>query len=258
MLEAELDALTDDPEWGEVITSGRSEILDGYEAVFNHRAFTGRSQTMYRYEGLGSIYWHMVSKLLFALQERLVELVADPGPQPLVAEMFEAYRRVRAGLGYRKAAGRQGAFPTDPHSHTPWGMGAQQPGMTGQVKEGVLIRWGELGVTVRDGRVRFRPALLDRSEFLSEPMAWDALGADGALDVGTLGFTFCGVPVVYRCGGKARSIVVTSSDGGHRHFEFELDRTTSQALFARDERIRRIDVIVPADELLEPQGFQPS
>ena len=44
-----------------------------------------------------------------------------------------------------------GAFPTDPYSHTPAGKGAQQPGMTGQVKEDVISRFGELGVEVKNG-----------------------------------------------------------------------------------------------------------
>ena len=48
----------------EVVTIGNI-----YEKVFNHRNFTGRSGTMFSYEGIGSIYWHMVSKLLLATQE---------------------------------------------------------------------------------------------------------------------------------------------------------------------------------------------
>ena len=31
-----------------------------YETVFDHQSFTGRSGTMFGYEGLGCIYWHMV------------------------------------------------------------------------------------------------------------------------------------------------------------------------------------------------------
>jgi hypothetical protein len=47
----------------------RAFILELFEETFNHRAFTGRSGTFFAYEGLGSIYWHMVSKLLLAAQE---------------------------------------------------------------------------------------------------------------------------------------------------------------------------------------------
>ena len=39
----------------------QEELLALYEKTFNHQSFTGRSGTFYAYEGLGSIYWHMVS-----------------------------------------------------------------------------------------------------------------------------------------------------------------------------------------------------
>ncbi|MEN8251447.1 MAG: hypothetical protein ABFS32_21155, partial [Bacteroidota bacterium] len=48
-----------------------NNFLDAFEDVFNHKSFTGRSGTFYGYEGLGSIYWHMVSKLLLATQENI-------------------------------------------------------------------------------------------------------------------------------------------------------------------------------------------
>ncbi|MFN2430622.1 MAG: hypothetical protein ABR574_11435, partial [Cryomorphaceae bacterium] len=44
-------------------------LLDIYESVFDHKSFTGRSGTFFAYEGLGSIYWHMVSKLQFSVYE---------------------------------------------------------------------------------------------------------------------------------------------------------------------------------------------
>ncbi|HSV88952.1 MAG TPA: hypothetical protein VLH61_09955, partial [Bacteroidales bacterium] len=49
------------------LTQQEREIIeDIYENVFRHRYFTGRSGSFYKYEGIGSIYWHMVSKLLLA------------------------------------------------------------------------------------------------------------------------------------------------------------------------------------------------
>ena len=44
-------------------------VLGMYERMFDHQSFTGRSGTFYKYEGLGCIYWHMVSKLLVAVEE---------------------------------------------------------------------------------------------------------------------------------------------------------------------------------------------
>ena len=41
-------------------------MLDLFERLFDHESFTGRSGTFFGYEGLGCIYWHMVSKLRLA------------------------------------------------------------------------------------------------------------------------------------------------------------------------------------------------
>jgi hypothetical protein len=137
-------------------------LAEAYERVLDHHAFTGRSGTMFGYEGLGCIYWHMVAKLLLAVQEN-VFAAADLGAPELPA-LQRHYRRVRDGLGYRKSAAAYGAFPADPYSHTAGEGGAQQPGMTGQVKEEILARWGELGLRVQRGGVRFDPVLLDAVE----------------------------------------------------------------------------------------------
>ncbi len=172
-------------------------MAQAYDRLLQHHQFTGRSGTMFGYEGLGCIYWHMVAKLLLAVQEQ-VFAAADAGHAALPAlQALQAhYRRVRDGLGYRKSAAAYGAFPADPYSHTPGEGGAQQPGMTGQVKEEVLTRWGELGLRVRAGRVHFQPVLLDAAE----------LPADGALQ-----FTWAGLPFAYRRGAATRLRVQTAS-----------------------------------------------
>ena len=66
-----------------------------------------------------------------------------------------------------------GAFPTDPYSHTPKGKGVQQPGMTGQVKEDLLSRAGELGVRVKEGILSFEPLLLRGEEFIDHAQAFN-------------------------------------------------------------------------------------
>ncbi len=162
---------------GAPIGHDAAPLLAAYERLLQHHAFTGRSGTMFGYEGLGCIYWHMVAKLLLAVQEQ-VFAAADQGA-PELAPLKAYYHRVRDGLGWRKTAAEYGAFPTDPYSHTPAEGGAQQPGMTGQVKEEILARWGELGLRFEAGQVRFDPVLLDPAE----------LPADRAL-----AFTLSGVP----------------------------------------------------------------
>ena len=162
-------------------------LAQAYDRLLAHREFTGRSGTMFAYEGLGCIYWHMVAKLLLAVQERVFE-AADRGAAELPA-LKAHYRRVRDGLGYRKDAAAYGAFPTDPYSHTPGEGGAQQPGMTGQVKEEILTRWGELGLRFEAGQIRFDPVLIDATE----------VPADGALS-----FTLARVPYCIRRGTATR------------------------------------------------------
>jgi hypothetical protein len=137
----------------------------------------------------------MVAKLLLAVQEQ-VFAAADAGAPELDA-LKAHYRRVRDGLGYRRSAAAFGAFPADPYSHTPGEGGAQQPGMTGQVKEEILTRWGELGLRVRDGLVHFDPLLLDARELPPD---------------GTLSFTWARVPCTYRRGPATR-LRVRTDDG---------------------------------------------
>ena len=57
------------------------KIISLFEKVFHHDTFTGRLGTFFAYEGLGSIYWHMVSKLLLAAQENCL-LAFDQKVQP--------------------------------------------------------------------------------------------------------------------------------------------------------------------------------
>jgi hypothetical protein len=147
----------------------RSDALEVYERLFRHHAFTGRSGGMHGYEGIGSVYWHMVSKLLLAVQERALAAEADGVDAAVVERLTSGYRRVRDGLGFRKTPAAFGAFPTDCYSHTPAHAGAQQPGMTGQVKEEVLTRLGELGFVLVDGALTYRGPLLPADELWWTP-----------------------------------------------------------------------------------------
>ncbi|MBK9519369.1 MAG: hypothetical protein IPO09_18895 [Anaeromyxobacter sp.] len=223
-------------------------VLEVYEGVFHHRAFTGRSGSMFAYEGLGSIYWHMVGKLVLAVQERYVEAAERGAPAALLARLADHYQAMHAGMGgAEKSPAAWGAFPLDAYSHTPGHGGARQPGMTGQVKEEILIRLGELGVLVQGGRVAFRPRLLRRAELLAEPAVFEPLAADGrrdrlALEPGSLAFTLCQVPVVYHLGAEPR-LAVTGADGAVRELPGDqLDEATSAAVFQRTGAVRRIDV----------------
>jgi len=228
-------------------------LCEVYEATFRHRQFTGRSGSMYKYEGLGCIYWHMVSKLLLATTE--VILSASPGStdKTTLSRLFAHFEEIKAGLGMHKTPAQYGAFPSDPYSHTPGFAGVQQPGMTGQVKEDVITRFGELGVQIKDGEITFAPIMLKRDEFLSEPETWrySVGGAEQSeeLAAGSLAFTLCAVPVIYRLA-KECAIRVFVDDGGPEEIAGnQLGPAWSRSLFQREKRVQKILVDISADRL---------
>ena len=230
----------------ELVDSEYNAFLRVFEEMFNHSAFTGRSGTFYGYEGLGSIYWHMVSKLLLAVQENIMWAGQDNSARD---RLIEHYYEIRAGIGVNKTPDLYGSFPCDPYSHTPWHKGVQQPGMTGQVKEDILNRWAELGICVDDGRIRFAPKFLNEQEFASSPTSFkyvDLAGRDQSIDIlqGQLAFTYCQIPVVYgRSSSDAISITMQSGEvtsiQGNR-----LTKELSALLFSRTGEIVQLIVSV--------------
>ncbi|WP_144057456.1 hypothetical protein [Novipirellula maiorica] len=163
-----LDRLQPRSKYGELVSQERSLLNEIFEQTFGHRHFTGRSGTFFAYEGLGSIYWHMVSKLALAVMEQCMQVrgtTASSEPD-LLRRLHAHYREIRNGIGLSKTPSQYGAFPSDPYSHTPQGAGVQQPGMTGQVKEDILSRWDELGIRIERGQIHFDPIFFESSELL--------------------------------------------------------------------------------------------
>lgn len=252
-LDKALDQLSE-TSFGELVQKERKQILDIFEQVFNHKAFTGRSGTFFGYEGLGSIYWHMVSKLLLAVQETCLSAIRAGESEAIVGRMVEHYYEINEGIGVHKSPALYGAFPTDPYSHTPANKGAQQPGMTGQVKEDILSRFGELGVFVEAGRLYFDPCLLRKSAFLSTRDDYDYLDVHFetqriSLEKGMLGFTYCQVPVIYHLAEKRKLEVVTQENEFTINDSWELNTATSQEIFDRTGFVKEIHVFIEADYL---------
>jgi hypothetical protein len=211
--------------------SDRDAVAELYEQVFHHDSFTGRSGSMYGYEGIGSVYWHMVAKLLLAVQEVYWSAVDQGSPDDVVRRLAEAYRGIRAGLGFCKQPAEYGAIPTDCYSHTPAHAGAQQPGMTGQVKEEVLTRFGELGLRVTHGHVSLSPGLLPLSDIVPSGDHAD----------GVASFTFCSVPMTL-ARGEVDGVGVIRDDGTTEYREgLVLSAGQSQELFARDGTIAGVE-----------------
>lgn len=220
-----------------------------FEEVFNHKAFTGRSGTFFGYEGLGSIYWHMVSKLLLAVQENCLLAVKNKEDEAVIGQLLDHYYEIQAGIGVHKSPELYGAFPTDPYSHTPGGKGAQQPGMTGQVKEDVLSRIGELGVFVKDGQIIFNPRLLRESEFIktSKSFKYTAISKEEKsieLKEGSLCFTYCQVPIIYKNSGEGSIKVFFTDSHIEEVKDVMLTATISKKIFERTGEIERIEVSV--------------
>jgi hypothetical protein len=250
-LEAALGRLAAKEAWRDLVAEHRQATLATYEHVFDHHAFTGRSGSMYGYEGLGSIYWHMVAKLLVAAQESALEAVASGTPLATVERLVDAYWRIRSGLGFNKTALEFGAVPIDPYSHTPAHSGAQQPGMTGLVKEELLTRPAEVGVRVEDGEIRFDPLFLRRDELLDQTEAWQVydLGLEPLtiqLGPGSLGMTLCQVPVVVTVTDGDPCVEVVLTDGTTtRRPGLHVDKATSAEVFARSGEVAGIHAFVP-------------
>ncbi|HSN82407.1 MAG TPA: hypothetical protein VLS88_07520, partial [Polyangiales bacterium] len=253
---ARLDDLA--PVYGDEARRARRSLLELYEQVFNHRAFTGRSGTMFGYEGLGSVYWHMVSKLLLVAQETFFVALTEGADQQTCHRLGRLYYRVREGLGFNRTPGEFGAFPTDPYSNTPKHAGAQQPGMTGLVKEEVLARFGELGVRVGEGQVTLDPALLRAREFLANPRPFRFLDVEGhwqelPVPESGLAFTWCQVPFVYHLDDSAEpAIAVTQDDGSKQTLAgLTLPPELSTEIFQRSGRIRQIDLVIGRSRLFD-------
>ena len=243
-------ALTNLPKQYEALVEKETQLVcDIYEAIFDHKSFTGRSGTFFGYEGLGSIYWHMVSKLLLASFEITQKAIDDGEDSATIGKLYDHYFEINAGIGAHKSPELYGAFPTDPYSHTPGGKGAQQPGMTGQVKEDILSRFGELGIQVKDGLLGFDPMILNSTEFLLKPQSFEYFDVKHQkqsidLEAGSLAFTVCQVPVIY-CRSNQADICVEFADGSSQTFiGKQLDRAISQQIFRRTHEVKQISVNV--------------
>jgi len=175
----------------------------------------------------------MVSKLMVAAQEvahEIFEKCVDEGDRK---RAVAAYYSVQRGLGFRQTPEQYWAFPAEPYSHSQGQRGAQQPGLTGQVKEGILCRLGELGVDFEDGSLVFEPKLLRAAEFAE----------------GDLSFTVARTPVVYQSREEVTeaSATVELSDGSQREFaNAVLDRETTSKVIYEEGGVKRIIVSLPS------------
>ncbi|MDC1434475.1 hypothetical protein N8147_02880, partial [Flavobacteriaceae bacterium] len=168
---------------------------------------------------------------------------------PAFNSLSKHYNEIVAGIGAHKTPEDYGAFPSDPYSHTPGGKGAQQPGMTGQVKEDILSRFGELGVQVEKGAIHFKPSLLKADEFLNSEAEFNYYTVLGKknnipLDKGTLAFTYCQVPVLYKKGAASSINIGFTSEESLTIEGSSLTPEISSQLFNRTNEVQQIEVTI--------------
>jgi hypothetical protein len=96
--------------------------------------------------------------------------------------------------------------------------------------------------------VRFAPTLLTADEFTAAEGVFRHLDRDGEprslpLPAGSLAFTFCGVPVVYRMSGDVGGLRLHLADGTTRAIPGNtLDAETSHLLWSRSGRVAWLEV----------------
>ena len=190
----------------------------------------------------------MVSKLLLATQELYFKAIQMNENTHILKELGDLYYKIRSGLSSDKTPKQYGAFPFDPYSHTPYKRGAQQPGMTGQVKEEIITRMGELGCIINSGKLIFNPKLLKISEFLTEKSTFSFVDINKSmcklnLNQNQLAFTYCQVPIVYELKDAHRSISVSYANNKVENVNgYSLSKKMSSDLFSRSGKIKEIKV----------------
>jgi hypothetical protein len=189
----------------------------------------------------------MVSKLLLAINENYFLALKNTTDEVQLGRLVQHYYDVRAGIGFNKSPELFGAFPTDAYSHTPGNSGAKQPGMTGQVKEDIISRFGELGIIVQEGKIIFNPGLLRKAEFLTVSNKFDYVSIQNSkesidLQANSLVFTFCQVPFVFHISEK-NVIKITNTNGTTSESEgLSINEINSKEIFERTNGIKQVDV----------------
>ena len=245
-----LDVLAEsNQEYRSLVQTDREYLEELFEETFEHRRFTGRSGTFFAYEGLGSIYWHMVSKLALAVIEQYVNESQGAARPEVLSRLCLHYREIRDGLGVNKAPAVYGAFPIDPYSHTPENAGAKQPGMTGQVKEDVLCRMLELGIRVEQGAVSFEPSLFESSEFSQHDSAFRFHGLTGEvreieIAEGMFGWTWCQTPILFVKSDRQKLVLRLNNGEIHERDQLELSLAETNHLFQRTGEIKQIEIFL--------------
>ena len=128
--------------------------------------------------------------------------------------------------------------------------------MTGQVKEDIICRFGELGVKIEAGSIHFQPDILRSSEFIWSKKTFRYFNIEEKeksvdLSDGSLAFTLCQVPIVYTISDKDY-VVINLSSGETRTTEGRsIDKDTSHSIFSRSGYVSHIQVFIQEQSLIK-------
>ena len=135
------------------------------------------------------------------------------------------------------------------YSHSQADGGARQPGMSGQVKEDLLSRLGEVGLRIREGQIQFDGSLLHEGELRDTAGSLRSpSGETIEVPTGALAISHCGVPFIIRRGASP-GVDLVAVDGTRTRCEgAEIDAATSRAIWARSGDLQRVEVTLPTTE----------
>ena len=120
--------------------------------------------------------------------------------------------------------------------------------MTGQVKEEIITRMGELGCIIDNGKLLFNPMLLKISEFLTEKSTFSYVDINQSmckldLNQNQLAFTYCQVPIVYDLKDADQSISISYFNKKIENINgYSLSKKISAKIFSRSGKIKEIKV----------------
>lgn len=196
----------------------------------------------------------MVSKLLLAVQEVYFRAEKTSAKKEQLKKLKNFYYDIKAGIGVTKQPDKYGAFPIDPHSHTPSFAGAQQPGMTGQVKEDIICRFRELGFHIEAGKILFNTSLLKKDEFLKDEETFSYYDVNGIeqnikCEKNSFAVTYCQVPFKFHLSDAEKIVVFKMGEKDIEVNQLVLSEDVSQSLFSREGKIGRVEVYLNKNNL---------
>ena len=128
--------------------------------------------------------------------------------------------------------------------------------MTGQVKEELITRMGELGCRVQNHRLVFNISLLKKSEFLTKENKFTYVDIEQRvrstiIGKNQLGFTYCQVPIVYSlCDGDWKQSILFKNNTTKQYGGNIVKQAISSDIFSRSGKIKKITVTCPRSEFL--------